>query len=46
MKSLLSLLIVAMLSGCTGPWGNGWGVIPQNSQVCPQGTDAVSGACR
>lgn len=46
MKGLFWLLIVLVLSGCTGPLGGAWGLIPQNTDVCPQGKDAMSGACR
>lgn len=46
MKGSVLLLVVVMLSGCAGPFGSGWGLIPQSTEVCPQGKHAVTGACR
>lgn len=46
MEKILFLLFIMLLYGCSGPFGGTWGVIPQNTEVCPQGRDAVSGVCR
>lgn len=46
MKGIVILGVVVLLSGCVGAQGIGWGLIPQNTDVCPQGKDAVTGVCR
>ncbi|CAI1955760.1 Uncharacterised protein [Serratia quinivorans] len=46
MKGLVFLGVVVLLSGCISTQGMGWGLIPQNTEVCPQGKDATTGACR
>ncbi|MGV3169813.1 hypothetical protein ACEE45_05730 [Proteus vulgaris] len=38
------LALVFLLSGCAGPSGSVWGVVPANSDICPRG-HSVSGEC-
>ncbi|CAB1214723.1 Uncharacterised protein [Serratia liquefaciens] len=46
MRGGLFLLAIVMLSGCSGSFGSILGVIPQSSDVCPQGKNAITGECR
>ncbi|WP_261091635.1 hypothetical protein [Serratia quinivorans] len=46
MKKALFLLVILTLSGCTGSLGSILGVIPQSSDVCPQGKNSITGECR
>ncbi|MBP1129097.1 hypothetical protein JOE25_000640 [Serratia sp. PL17] len=46
MRGGLFLLAILMLSGCSGPLGSILGVIPQHSDICPQGRNSITGECR
>ncbi|CAI0735477.1 hypothetical protein [Serratia entomophila] len=46
MRALFLLAVVVALSGCAGQAGSLWGVVPQNTDVCPQGKNSVTGECR
>ncbi|CAI0697649.1 Uncharacterised protein [Serratia proteamaculans] len=46
MRRVLFLLVMLTLSGCSGSLGSILGVIPQSSDVCPQGKNSITGECR
>lgn len=46
MRFLVAFLLAMTLSACSGLPGSFFGVLPKSSQVCPQGTNSISGECR